>query len=185
MRFAASFSKARAFRVSCVSSGCWRPGVSAVLCSRFECSAGGEPWLLLCSTEAKRPQVEAWRPNEGRDRPEMAVHRIIEAHAARYGDAPAIADMGITLSYRELNQKANVIARYLIDHDFRRGMLAVVSMPRAADTAIILLGILKAGGRYALADGEGSEARWPRGVSFADKAEGDQMRFRTLDVAPA
>jgi non-ribosomal peptide synthetase component E (peptide arylation enzyme) len=42
----------------------------------------------------------------------MAVHRIIEAHAARYGDSPAISDTRNTLSYRELNQQANIVARH-------------------------------------------------------------------------
>src|ERR1044071_3202084 len=96
----------------------------------------------------------------------MAVHRIIEAHAARYGDSAAISDQRITLSYRELNQRANVVARHLMSHGFRRGGLATVRLPRSAETAIVLLGILKAGGTYALVDADGTpDARWPRGVS--------------------
>ena len=48
----------------------------------------------------------------------MAVHRIIEANAAQYGDTPAITGAGITLSYRELNQRANTM-RPSTPHDTR------------------------------------------------------------------
>lgn len=115
----------------------------------------------------------------------MAVHRIIEAHAARSGDLPAISDQQITLSYRELNQRANLVARQLIASGFKRGSLATVCMPRSADTATVLLGILKAGGTYSLIDPYCDSDRWPRGVSFADKPEGGQLRNRTVDVTPA
>ncbi len=115
----------------------------------------------------------------------MAVHRIIEANAAKYGDALAISDQQITLSYRELNQRANAVARHLIAHGFRRGAVATICLPRSAETAIVLLGILKAGGTYVLIDAESADGQWPRGVSFADKAEGDEVRYRTVDVAPA
>jgi len=130
--------------------------------------------------------VETGQPKEGRRRLDMAVHRIIEAHAARAGDAPAIADAGITLSYRELNQRANAVARHLIAHGFKRGGLATVCQPRAAETAVVLLGILKAGGTYVLIDcGATSDASWPRGVSFAEKNDGDEVRYRTVDIASA
>jgi len=98
----------------------------------------------------------------------MAVHRIIEANAANRGDAAAIADAHITLSYRELNQRANAVARHLIANGFRRGAVATVNLPPSAETAIVLLGILKAGGTYVLIDAESSDGSWPAGVSFAD-----------------
>ena len=113
----------------------------------------------------------------------MAVHRIIEANAARYGDAPAISDQQITLSYRELNQRANVLARHLIAQGFRRGAVATVSLPRSAETAIVLLGILKAGGTYAFMDDDSEPNQWPRGVSLVEKAEGTEVRYRTVCVA--
>jgi hypothetical protein len=115
----------------------------------------------------------------------MAVHRIIEARAARYGDSPAISDPRNTLSYRELNQRANVIARHLMAHGFKRGRLATVCLPRSADTAIVLLGVLKAGGTYTLLDPALAAGQWAYGVSFAEKSEGDEMRYRTVDIAPA
>ena len=115
----------------------------------------------------------------------MAVHRIIEARAARYGDSTAISDQRITLSYRELNQRANVVARHLMGHGFRRGGIATVCLPRSAETAIVLLGILKAGGTYVLIDPEFDTVEWPSGVSFVEKSDGEEVRYRNVDVTPA
>jgi non-ribosomal peptide synthetase component F len=115
----------------------------------------------------------------------MAVHRIIEANAAKLGDIPAIAGAGITISYRQLNQRANAVARHLLAHGFRRGGVATVCLPCDGDTAVVLLGILKAGGTYVLLNPETTRSEWPRGVSFAEQTEGDEVRYRTVDVASA
>lgn len=115
----------------------------------------------------------------------MAVHRIIEANATEYGDVPAITGAGITLSYRELNQRANVMARHLLAQGFRRGGIATVCLPYDVETAVVLLGVLKAGGSYVLMNPVTAAAQWPRGVAFADKVEGDEIRYRIVDISPA
>ena len=114
----------------------------------------------------------------------MAVHRIIEANAAQNGDTPAIAGAGITLSYRELNQRANTMARHLVAQGFRRGGIATVCLPYDADMAVILLGILKAGGTYVMMNPTTTATEWPRGVSFVEQ-EGDEVRYRIVEIAPA
>ena len=113
----------------------------------------------------------------------MAVHRIIEANAAEYGDTPAITGHGITLSYRELNQRANTMARHLLAQGFRRGGVATVCLPYDADTAVVLLGILKAGGTYVMLNPTTTATEWPRGVAFAEKVEGDEVCYRLVAIA--
>jgi non-ribosomal peptide synthetase component F len=115
----------------------------------------------------------------------MAIHRIIEANAAQHGDVPAIRSAGITLSYRELNHRANAMARHLLAHGFRRGGIATVCLPYDVETAVVLLGVLKAGGSYVLMNPATAAAAWPRGVSFAEKVDGDEIRYRTVDITPA
>jgi non-ribosomal peptide synthetase component E (peptide arylation enzyme) len=115
----------------------------------------------------------------------MAVHRIIEANAAQHGDVPAITGAGITLSYRELNQRANAMARHLLAQGFRRGGVATVCLRYNAETAVVLLGILKAGGSYVMMNPTTAPAEWPRGVSFAGKVIGDEISFQMVDIAPA
>ena len=76
------------------------------------------------------------------------VHRVIEEQAALNGDTPAIVDATRSLSYRELNRRANAVARCLIAHGFRRGGVATVNMPGCPELAIVCLAVLKAGGAY-------------------------------------
>lgn len=82
------------------------------------------------------------------------VHRLIEDHASRRGDAIALIEGESCRSYRELNAAANVLARRLMNAGFRRGACARVSMAASVDLAVALLAILKAGGSYTWSDAE-------------------------------
>ena len=76
--------------------------------------------------------------------------------------------------------------RHLIAHGFRRGSIASVKLPRSPETAVVLLGILKAGGSYALIDeDEQSAGSWPPGISFTQKADGDELRCLAIDLSAA
>ena len=117
-------------------------------------------------------------------RSHMAVHRVIETRAAVHGDAIAFAGNGLALSYRELNQRANAVARHLMAAGFKRGQLATVRMLRSAESAMVLLGILKAGGMFVFIDEErDADIAWPRGVSFAETVQADEVRYRTIDLS--
>lgn len=77
-----------------------------------------------------------------------AVHRVIERQVAERADQPAIVNERGLITYRELNARANALARGLIGCRFQRGAHAVVEIDRSPELAITLLGILKAGGAY-------------------------------------
>lgn len=112
-----------------------------------------------------------------------AIHRIIEQHAAVRGDAPALLDDGRSLTYRDLNQRANAVARCLLAHGFRRGSIALINMPRSFDLAVMCLGVLKAGGAYAWLDCDPS---WPRGISIPQHdGAGDELEVLAIDVTGA
>ena len=112
-----------------------------------------------------------------------AIHRIIEQHAAVRGDAPALLDEHRTLTYRDLNQRANAVARCLLAHGFRRGATALINMPRSFDLAVMCLGVLKAGGAYAWLDCDPS---WPQGISIPQRDEaGDELKVLAIDVTGA
>jgi hypothetical protein len=115
----------------------------------------------------------------------MTVHRIIEEQASRIGDRAAIADVAVTLSYRQLNQRANGFARHLIARGFRRRSLAIVRLRRSPETAIVLLGILKAGGTYSLMDDERDWDAWPSGAWFEQDGGDEEGRLHAVDLASA
>ena len=49
-----------------------------------------------------------------------AIHRIIEAQVASRGDDPAIVGADYEVSYRELNSRANGLARHFLAAGLRR-----------------------------------------------------------------
>ncbi len=67
---------------------------------------------------------------------------------------PAIVADGQTLSYAELNQRANQIAHYLRSLSVHSNVLVGVCLPRSIDAIVALLGILKAGAAYVPLDSE-------------------------------
>lgn len=108
------------------------------------------------------------------------VHRIIEQQAAVRGDAFAYLDGRRALTYRQLNARANAVARALIATGFKRGSIALVRMDPSAELAVALLAILKAGGAYKLATRDADAC--PRGLSALDTTDAGDTRVRPLDV---
>jgi len=110
----------------------------------------------------------------------LVVHRIVEQHAATRADASAIACDGDAITYRELNVRANGIARRMLDEGFRRGGHLDVTMDHGIDLATVLLAVLKAGGSYTWRPVAGpSEAGRAVLASGFDQVE---QRSRCLDL---
>ena len=97
----------------------------------------------------------------------LGVHRLIEQQSATRGDHVAIAGDGAAVTYRELNQRANVVARDLIARGLRRGSHVMVRLERSPQLAIALLAVLKAGAAYTWIDAA-TDSRWPYGISFVE-----------------
>jgi nonribosomal peptide synthetase DhbF len=81
-----------------------------------------------------------------------AIHRVIEYHVASRPDAIAVTDGPSAVTYRELNQRANALARRLSESGLTRGAIALVRMERSINLATVLLAVLKAGAAYAWID---------------------------------
>lgn len=79
---------------------------------------------------------------------EDCVHQLFEAQAARSPDSVAITCGTATLSYAQLNGRANQIAHWLQRHGVRPEKLVGLCVERSLDAIAALLGILKAGGAY-------------------------------------
>ncbi|MFC7896902.1 amino acid adenylation domain-containing protein [Streptomyces sp. NPDC057381] len=72
------------------------------------------------------------------------LHQLFEEHAAADPDAPACLFEGTTVSYGELDARADRLARRLAG----AGEVVGVLLPRGPDLPAALLGVLKAGAAY-------------------------------------
>jgi amino acid adenylation domain-containing protein len=94
-------------------------------------------------------EVEVTTPSSSQaDRRSPAAHRIFENQAERTPASTAIIWDGGALTYRELNARANQLARYLRARGVTRETLVGVCLRRSAETVIAFLAVLKAGGAY-------------------------------------
>jgi non-ribosomal peptide synthetase component F len=112
----------------------------------------------------------------------LGVHRIVEAHAASRGSEAAVIGAEGAITYRELNQRANALARYLIDRGLRRGSRAVVKMEPGPEMAVALLAVLKAGAAYTWLDLDDSDV-WPVGISLL--CDGEHQAHLVVSVRDA
>jgi amino acid adenylation domain-containing protein len=76
------------------------------------------------------------------------IHELFEEQAERMRDAVAVVYERQSLTYVELNGKANQLARYLRDKGVGPDQLVGICVERSVEMVVGLLGILKAGGAY-------------------------------------
>ncbi|MCQ4207928.1 amino acid adenylation domain-containing protein [Streptomyces longispororuber] len=80
----------------------------------------------------------------------MTVHLIdlFEEQARRRPDATAVMCGEQTISYRDLDRRANQLAHLLAESGARPGAFVGVSLPRSVDLPVALLAVLKTGAAY-------------------------------------
>ncbi|KWB39655.1 non-ribosomal peptide synthetase [Burkholderia ubonensis] len=83
---------------------------------------------------------------------EQPLHRLFEQQAERTPDAVAAVHDDASLTYAELNLRANRLAHHLIALGVAPDSLVGVAMERSLDMIVALLAILKAGGAYVPVD---------------------------------
>src|SRR6185437_12372644 len=79
---------------------------------------------------------------------EQLIHQLFEAHATAQPSVTALVYQDQSLSYSELNGKANQLAHHLISLGIRPDDRVALCVERSPDMVVGLLGILKAGGAY-------------------------------------
>ncbi|TCP57967.1 amino acid adenylation domain-containing protein [Tumebacillus sp. BK434] len=79
---------------------------------------------------------------------DQSVHRLVEQQAAQRPDAVALVGAQETLTYAEMNGRANRLARHLRNKGLGTGQLAAVRLERSVEMVVAMLAILKAGGAY-------------------------------------
>ncbi|MFL0809498.1 MAG: amino acid adenylation domain-containing protein [Agarilytica sp.] len=87
------------------------------------------------------------------------VHQRFEVMANTYPDHTAVGDNAQTLSYLELNEKANRLAHLLREHGVEVGDYVGISIDRSVETILAMLATLKSGATYMPIDSSYPRAR--------------------------
>ena len=104
--------------------------------------------LPLLSDRERRKILVDWNTTRVDYPREKTVHTLFEEQVRRTPGAPAITFDGRTLSYSDVNARANAIAAKLRKLGVARGILAGICVERSHEMIIGVLAILKAGGSY-------------------------------------
>ncbi|WP_114391483.1 non-ribosomal peptide synthetase [Notoacmeibacter marinus] len=82
------------------------------------------------------------------------LHNLFEEQVNKTPDAIATVFDSETLTYAELNERANILARHLVDRDAGREKVVAVLLDRSHELIIAIMAILKTGGAYLPLDPE-------------------------------
>ena len=111
-------------------------------------------------TEGERTQLlYEWNDTASNYPSSSCLHELFEAQAKRTPDSIAVLLGEKSLTYAELNKRANQVARRLRTCGVRPEVAVGICMDRSIDLVVGLLGILKAGGAYVPLDTEYPEQR--------------------------
>lgn len=99
--------------------------------------------------EAERHRLLVTWNDTGADDPlPEGLHHLFEAQAARTPDAVAVVAEGTSLTFAQLNTRANRLAHHLRRRGVGPDVPVGVCLERSAAMVVALLGILKAGGAW-------------------------------------
>jgi amino acid adenylation domain-containing protein len=104
--------------------------------------------LPLLSPAERWQVVEEWNATEAEYPANRCIHELFEAQAARTPDAVAVRFEEESLTYAELNARANRLAHYLRGRGVGPEVRVGVLVERSPSLIAAVLGVLKAGGAY-------------------------------------
>ena len=102
---------------------------------------------ILPEGEVRR-LLEGFGDGPPRETFDGCIHQLFEEQVKRASDAVAVTSGDESLTYGELNERANRVAHYLIRLGVGPESLVGLCMKRSVDVLVGILGILKAGGAY-------------------------------------
>lgn len=101
-------------------------------------------WL----TDAEKLQLKKWNQTETPGTDLLCIHQIFEAKAATKPDSCVVLNKEHPLTFEQLNQRANQLARHLISIGVKPEVRVGLCTGRSVEMLVGLLAILKAGGAY-------------------------------------
>ncbi len=104
--------------------------------------------LELLGVDERRQLLVEWNDTAVEFPSDRCVHELFEDQVVRDPDATAVVFEDVSLSYGELNRRANRLAHHLRDLGVGPDVLVGICVERSPEMVVGLLAILKAGGAY-------------------------------------
>ena len=104
--------------------------------------------LPLLPPDERVRVLETWNATAAPYPTDACVHHLFEQQARRNPERPAASFEGETLSYRELNARANRLAAHLRERGIGPDKLVGVFVERSLEMLVAVLAVHKAGGAY-------------------------------------
>jgi amino acid adenylation domain-containing protein len=103
-------------------------------------------------SDSQRRQLAQWNATQCSYHLDLCVPQLVELQAATNPDAVALVMGQQTITYYQLNLRANRLAHYLRRHGVSRDVLVGICVERSLDMVVGLLAILKSGAAYVALD---------------------------------
>ncbi|POA52286.1 non-ribosomal peptide synthetase [Pseudomonas sp. FW507-12TSA] len=104
--------------------------------------------LEMLDAQERTQIVDGWNSTQVVYPFERRVHQFFEEQVLRVPDAPALVFAAQSLSYAQLNRRANRLAHALMELGVGPDSLVGIALERSLEMVVGLLAILKAGGAY-------------------------------------
>ncbi len=125
----------------------------ALVFESFAAADPGQPIgaIGMLHAEERQKFLGRWH---GRDQeiPAGSVCELVESQVARTPQVPAVSCDGDTLTYAELDARANRLARHLIGLGAGPERFVALALPRTVETVVAMLAVLKSGAAYVPVD---------------------------------
>ncbi|MHC3454423.1 amino acid adenylation domain-containing protein [Streptomyces prasinus] len=134
-------------------TGLYEEGAIAIFASRLLAVLEGllddrPVYGIVGAGTAERTALTEWSRGAEAALPAVCLHTLVEEHATRTPDAPAVLCGETELTYGRLDEDANRVARLLRAAGVGSGGLVALLTERAAWSVTAMLGTLKAGAAY-------------------------------------
>jgi amino acid adenylation domain-containing protein len=104
--------------------------------------------LELLGAAERALVLETWNRTEAEYPADRCIHELFEAQAARTPGAVAVRFEETSLTYAELNERANRLAHHLVRLGVGPEVRVGLCLERSLEMVVSLLAVLKAGGAY-------------------------------------
>jgi len=112
-----------------------------------------EPEILIknipnLNAEELATQLNAWNNTKYPYPMHTPLHQLLSDQAEKIPEKTAVSFGDQKISYKQLNERANQLARLLIANGVKPGDRVAFALDRSIDVLVALLGIMKSGGVY-------------------------------------